>query len=327
MSITEVGKLISVIVPIYRSEKYLDKCISSIVGQTYQNLEIILVDDGSHDKCPDMCDRWAEEDCRIKVIHKVNGGPSSARNAGIESASGDYLSFVDSDDWIALDLFERVMKIFDENDPDIVTFDCNRINEKGEIYASTENIEAGLISSEKAIHELLKGNINNYAVNKVYKKHVFEGVRFPEGRAWEDMAITYKLLLNCTSVYCYPAKLYFYYTRSDSISKMIDEKALGHIFLARYECHVALKEVIPSAQRLSLPLAVLSARRLYDRSLWSSVDADILALAKRFLAENRDTILNEIKDKKYWLFFKLPKLYSVVRILRHKIGIIVKRLL
>lgn len=322
-----MGKLISVIVPIYRSEKYLDKCISSIVGQTYQNLEIILVDDGSPDKCPDMCDRWAEEDCRIKVIHKVNGGPSSARNSGIESASGDYLSFVDSDDWIALDLFERVMKIFDENDPDIVTFDCNRINEKGEIYASTENIEAGLISSEKAIHELLKGNINNYAVNKVYKKHVFEGVRFPEGRTWEDMAIAYKLLLNCTSVYCYPAKLYFYYTRSDSISKMIDEKALGHIFLARYECHVALKEVIPSAQRLSLPLAVLSARRLYDRSLWSSVDADILALAKRFLAENRDTILNEIKDKKYWLFFKLPKLYSVVRILRHKIGIIVKRLL
>lgn len=322
-----MGKLISVIVPIYRSEEYLDKCISSIVGQTYQNLEIILVDDGSPDKCPDMCDRWAEEDCRIKAIHKVNGGPSSARNAGIESASGDYLSFVDSDDWIALDLFERVMKIFDENDPDIVTFDCNRINEKGEIYASTENIEASLISSEKAIHELLKGNINNYAVNKVYKKHVFEGIRFPEGRVWEDMAIAYKLLLNCTSVYCYPAKLYFYYTRSDSISKTIDEKALGHIFLARYECHVALKEVIPSAQRLSLPLAVLSARRLYDRSLWSPVDADILALAKRFLAENRDAILNEIKDKKYWLFFKLPKLYSAVRILRHKVGIIVKRLL
>ena len=321
-----MGKLISVIVPIYRTEEYLDKCILSIVGQTFQNLEIILVDDGSPDNCPEMCDRWAEKDCRIKVIHKVNGGLSSGRNYGIDLARGDYLSFVDSDDWIALDLFERVMKIFDENDPDIVTFDCNRINEKSEIYASTENIEDGLISSEKAIHELLKGNINNYAVNKVYKKHIFEGIRFPEGRVWEDMAIAYKLLLNCTSVYCYPAKLYFYYTRSDSISKTISEKALGHIFLARYECHNALKEVYPSVEALSLPLAALSARRLYDRSLWGAVDTDILALAKRFLDENRDTILNEIKDKKYWLFFKHPKLYSAVRILRHRIGKIIKRL-
>ena len=322
----EVDKLVSVIIPVYRSEEYLDKCISSIVGQTYQNLEIILVDDGSPDNCPEMCDRWAEKDCRIKVIHKANGGLSSARNVGIELAGGEYLSFVDSDDWIASDMFEKVMKLFDENDPDIVTFDCNRINEKGEIYASTENIEDGLISSKKAIHELLKGNINNYAVNKVYKKHIFDGIRFPDERVWEDMAIAYKLLLNCRSVYCYSAKLYFYYTRSDSISKTIDEKALGHIFLARYECHNALKEVYPSVGALSLPLAALSARRLYDRSLWSAVDADILATAKRFLAENRDSILNEIKDKKYWLFFKLPKLYSAVRILRHKIGNIIKHL-
>lgn len=320
-----MDKLLSVIVPIYRSEEYLDKCVSSIVSQTYRNLEIILVDDGSPDNCPQMCDKWAEKDCRIRVIHKENGGVSSARNAGIESASGEYFSFVDSDDWIASDLYESVMKLFDDNDPDIVTFDCNRVNEKGRIYTSTENIEEGMISPEKAIHELLKGNINNYAVNKVYKKYVFEGVRFPEGRVWEDMAIAYKLFLNCKSIYCYPAKLYFYRTKSGSISKTIDGRALGHIFLARYECHTALKEVMPSAQRLSLPLAALSARRLYDRSLWTRVDADILALAKSFLNENRDTVLNEIKDNKYWLYFKLPKLYSALRILRHKVGIIVKR--
>lgn len=327
MCVFEVTNLISVIVPVYRSEKYLDKCISSIAGQTYRELEIILVDDGSPDNCPAMCDRWAEKDCRIRVIHKANGGLSSARNAGINLARGDYLSFVDSDDWIAIDLFERVMRIINEYDPDVITFDCNRVNEKGEIYASTENIEDGLISPEEAIRELLKGNINNYAVNKVYKKHVFDGIRFPEGRVWEDMAIAYKLLLNCTSIYCYPAKLYFYYTRSDSISKTIGEKALGHIFLARYECHNALKEAMPSAQELSLPLVALSARRLYDRSLWSTVDADILATAKRFLTENRDTVLNGTKDKKYWLLFKFPRLYASARVLRHKVGKLVKHLL
>ena len=96
--------LVSVIVPVYKVEKYLDKCIESIVGQTYENLEIILVDDGSPDNCPTMCDEWAQKDSRIKVIHKENGGLSSARNAGLDACTGDYIGFVDSDDWIEPDM-------------------------------------------------------------------------------------------------------------------------------------------------------------------------------------------------------------------------------
>lgn len=319
-------KTISVIVPVYKTEPFLEKCVESIRNQTYRNLEIILVDDGSPDNCPEMCDRFAQSDPRIKVIHKTNGGLSSARNVGIDVASGEFLGFVDSDDWIAPDLFERVMTLFDAYDPDIVTFNCNRVSEKGEIYATTEKVREGMLSQEEAMVELLKGNINNYASNKVYKKHVFSDVRFPVGRVWEDMAIAYKLFLNAKNIYGYPAPLYFYLTRSDSISKNINEKALSHIFLARYECHTAVKDKIPSAERYSLPLAALSARRLYDRSLWKDVDGEILSLAKSFLDRNKETILRTTHDKKYWLYYQFPRVYAWGRILRHRIGTVVKKM-
>lgn len=319
-----MDKLVSVIVPVYGTEAYLDRCIFSIINQTYRNLEIILVDDGSPDECPQMCDKWAKSDVRIKVIHKVNGGVSSARNTGIVFANGDYLYFLDSDDWIELDLVERVMQLFGLHEPDIVTFDCNRINEKGDIYATTENIQEGILFREEAIVELLKGNISNYAWNKVYKKEMFANIRFPEGRVWEDMAVTYRLFLNAERIFCYPVALHFYYTRTDSISRNINEKALACIFLARHECHLAMMEQIPSVQKYSLPLAALSARRLYDRSLWMEVDKEILKLAKLFLEQNRDLILRTSKDIKYYLYYRFPRMYATGRILRHKLGGIMK---
>ena len=110
---------ISVIVPVYKVEPYLDKCVSSIVNQTYTNLEIILVDDGSPDSCPTMCDAWAEKDSRIRVIHKPNGGLSDARNAGIVVATGELMAFVDSDDWIASDMYEHLYQRLTEDDSDI----------------------------------------------------------------------------------------------------------------------------------------------------------------------------------------------------------------
>ena len=112
-------ELISVIVPIYKVEAYLERCIGSIVNQTYQNLEIILVDDGSPDSCPDICDAWKEKDDRIKVIHKKNGGLSDARNAGMQIMAGTYISYIDSDDWVANDMYEKMMYAIKKNDADI----------------------------------------------------------------------------------------------------------------------------------------------------------------------------------------------------------------
>ena len=112
--------LISVIVPIYNVEKYLDRCVDSIINQTYKNLEIILVDDGSPDNCPQMCDDYAKKDSRIKVVHKENGGLSDARNVGMEVATGEYVSFIDSDDYISLDFYETLLETIVDNDSDIV---------------------------------------------------------------------------------------------------------------------------------------------------------------------------------------------------------------
>ena len=133
---------ISVVVPVYNVEEYLDQCVESLVGQTYKNLEVILVDDGSPDNCPAMCDEWAERDNRIKVIHKENGGVSSARNAALDIASGDYIGFVDSDDWIEPDMYEILIKNAKKYDADISRcaglFDyCDRSEEYNEVSSCT----------------------------------------------------------------------------------------------------------------------------------------------------------------------------------------------
>ena len=130
---------ISIIVPVYKVEKYLDKCVNSIVGQTYKNLEIILVDDGSPDNCPAMCDEWAQKDSRIKVIHKKNGGLSSARNAGLDACTGDYIGFVDSDDWIEPDMYEYLLNIGMKNNADVSRCEFVIEAENSDITVDSQN--------------------------------------------------------------------------------------------------------------------------------------------------------------------------------------------
>ena len=124
-------KLVSIIVPVYKVEDYLERCIRSIVNQTYKEIEIIIINDGSPDKCPEICDKWAEEDKRIKVIHKKNGGLSDARNAGMQIASGEYIAFVDSDDWISPFYLEYLIKAIVDSKCDIVECDIIRTQETG----------------------------------------------------------------------------------------------------------------------------------------------------------------------------------------------------
>ena len=321
-----MNTLISVIIPVYGVEQYLDQCVESIVNQTYPHLEIILVDDGSPDGCPAMCDAWAKKDARIKVIHQQNGGLSCARNTGIQHATGDYITFVDSDDWLGETCYQTVTDLLQTKGYDLVVFNCNRVNEKGEILSSTEKLEqAGELTGPQALKALVQGKLNHYAVNKVYKRELFSQVRFPLGRAWEDMATAYKIFLQCHSVYYCSEPFYYYLTRSNSISKTITDKALGDIFMARYEIHNAMKTHHPRLVEDTLPMALLSARRLYDRSLWGNVDAERLAMAKEFLAENKDFGL-QTKEKTYWLFYTHPRWYAIMRKLRHTLGLVVKRI-
>lgn len=321
-----MSERISIIVPVYSVEQYLDRCVQSIVDQTYTNLEIILVDDGSPDRCPQICDDWSRRDSRIKVIHQKNTGLSAARNAGIRAAQGAYLCFVDSDDWIAPELCEKGIKAFSAYGVDIVVFDCERITEAGRSLGGTELLKDGILSAETALIALMQGRINNYAWNKIYKRTVFHDIWFPEGRVFEDIAVAYKLFLNANQVYCLNEQLYFYYLRDGSITSEMSSKNLGDLFLARWGSYVHLKTLYPDIAELVFPNVTLCALRLYDISLWESVEEDVFSEALAFLKDNKEKILKTDRSCKYWLHYSFPICYRMLRLMKHYVGNAVRAL-
>ena len=214
--------IISVIVPVYKVEEYLDECVRSIIEQTYQNLEIILVDDGSPDSCPKKCDKWAERDRRIRVIHKSNGGLSSARNAGIDIASGDYLSFVDSDDFIEKDMLRTMLLAAMDNEAEVVC--CGR-----NLVLSSTNIKpmhcldvVKVYTKEQAMKEVLLGNeIEEAAWDKLYKAELFSGIRYPEGEINEDIVVIGPILSKCNTIVHVGVPFYNYRVNKNGITKSL----------------------------------------------------------------------------------------------------------
>lgn len=215
--------LISVIVPIYHVEQYLRRCIDSIIGQTYKNLEIILVDDGSDDGCPAICDEYARKDNRIVVIHKENGGLSDARNKGIEIAKGDYIAFVDSDDYIHKDMYKILMDeiLRSSSDISICTYKYvydNKPDEPDISYNDDYLVE--VMDGRQSQHRYYSGDIMlelTVAWNKLYKKDLFDGIRYPKGKIFEDEYTTYKVLYKSKKISFVNVPLYYYLQRSDSI--------------------------------------------------------------------------------------------------------------
>lgn len=221
---------ISVIIPIYKVEEYLDACITSVVNQTYSNLEIILVDDGSPDNCPQMCDEWARKDSRIQVIHKPNGGLSDARNAGIEISTGAYIAFVDSDDFIKPDMLEKLHTALAKENADIAA--CGILTCEGDKQTAwgCQNV----VGAPEQIYALLY-NDTAYPVaacNKLYRRSCWETLRFPVGKTCEDAFTTYQLIHNARRIVMIPEALYCYRIRPGSImtssfspKKMDEEEA------------------------------------------------------------------------------------------------------
>lgn len=211
----ESQNLVSVIVPIYKVEQYLDDCVNSIVNQTYCNLEIILVDDGSPDNCGKICDQWAKQDNRIKVIHKENGGLSDARNAGLDIATGDFIAFVDSDDWIELDMYEVMLEAI---------LDTNATMCACGIYDSYEDrtVEHKCIPCEGTANEILpliyQDTIFPVAAwNKLYRRILWSDFRYPVGKICEDAFTTYLLVDRSEKIVQISKPLYHYRIRANSI--------------------------------------------------------------------------------------------------------------
>jgi len=219
-------ELISVIVPVYKVEKYLDKCVSSIVNQTYSNLEIILVDDGSPDQCGDMCEQWAEKDKRIRVIHKENGGLSDARNAGMEIATGIYTAFVDSDDWIASDFIQTLYDIMVQTGAQIAGCDvCTVYPDQEPELNGTDQVR--ICTAEEAIGDILQGcGFRAVAWNKLYLSALLEGERYPVGKHHEDEFFTYRIYGKADKLVYVDRPMYFYLQRQGSIMSSFSIKRL-----------------------------------------------------------------------------------------------------
>ena len=211
--------LVSVIIPVFNVELYLRQCLDSVINQTYKNLEILVIDDGSTDNCGKICDEY-EKDRRVKVFHTENRGLSAATNLGLDNATGDYISFIDSDDWIDVDFLKRQIESID--DADVLCI------------SKYEGIYNGL----EALSALINHQIGDVAWNKLYKKECFRKSRFPEGRVFEDVAIMYKVLHQSRVVRCKGINGYHHRKRCGSITQSKDSKVYfdyWHAYLERFK--------------------------------------------------------------------------------------------
>ena len=220
-------EIISVIVPVYNVEKYLNKCVDSIVNQTYKNLEIILVDDGSPDNCPKICDEYAKKDNRIKVIHKENGGLSDARNKGIEVATGKYIGFVDSDDWIDLNMYEELYKVIKEFNASVAVCNILKVKNEDQKINNNKKNNTKVYSQEDYLKKYFKINCQGceyYACNKLFKSSILETNQFPVKLTSEDVFGTYKALLKSNNIVETNQVNYYYRFNENGITGKFSKK-------------------------------------------------------------------------------------------------------
>ena len=209
--------LLSVIIPVYRTEQTLQRCVESVLNQGVDDMEVILVDDGSPDNCPQLCDDWAAKDARIKVIHKTNGGLSDARNAGIDVATGDYITFVDSDDYLATNTYRALLEILAAHpEYDLLEFPSNKYDLTDTVYTQMNEY-------------LLKGEAyrHSYACTKIYRRSLFDSVRFPVGRVFEDIYILPSILEHCHIVATTRRGFYHYIQHAGGITMQADGRQIS----------------------------------------------------------------------------------------------------
>ena len=223
---------ISVIVPVYNVEKYVGRCIDSILNQTFTDFELILVNDGSTDNSGVLCDKYAKSDDRIKVIHKENGGLSDARNCGIDESLGEYLSFIDSDDWVENNFLKTLYDNAIKHKAEIVIVNFHKVLDSG--LECPLHIDEVCCSGRESLNYLYdrQSIYINIACNKLYEKVLFDNIRYPVGKIHEDGFTTYKLLSLCNKVYLSDYDGYCYYQRSDSImNRKFSESRIDEYFV------------------------------------------------------------------------------------------------
>ena len=247
-------RTISVIIPVYNVEKYLDQCLLSVVSQKYKNLEILLIDDGSTDLSSSICESWEKKDGRIKVYHKTNGGLASARNFGLDKATGDYIAFVDSDDFINLDMYSDMMLMFSTDDEiDIVCaagqrFFENTFYEEYFVYYETGTV----LESSIVVERILKDEIASHVVKGLYKKNCWDDIRFPLNRLYEDIPVTFLAYYKARKIGFIKKPFYFYRENPESISNTPKAIKPFHLFLGFEQHYLFSKDHFPDIERFCL---------------------------------------------------------------------------
>lgn len=293
---------ISVIIPVYMVEPYLCRCVDSVLAQTYKNLEIILVDDGSPDNCGAICDEYARRDARIKVIHKENGGLSDARNAGLDVCTGEYIAFVDSDDWIEPNMYEKLLSYAEEHDAQIAVGGVSDelLTDSGVTVVKTTMHNAvcvEVLANTEAMRRYFHGSWA--AWDKIYRREIFEDVRYPVGEINEDEAIVLCVLEKSSRVVYTNEVFYHYIRRPESITtNAFSVKKLA------WKNHCAAN--LAFVQKRYPELELDAAARYRGSLLWSLTE---IALTEGdFKAETKQMRRELWENRK--LFWKVPYTFS-----------------
>ena len=318
----EKDKLVSVIIPVYNVKDYLSRCVDSVLSQTYNNLEIWLVDDGSTDGCSEICDEYVKNDERIRVIHKENGGLSDARNAALDAMKGDYLMFVDSDDFIHKDMISSLISILKDHDADMVF--CDMIEGQESVFPPDDpnNIKKTEQFDKENRYDLLYNekyrHIADTAWGKLYKKEVYQDIRFPKGKIHEDEFVIHHVLSKCSKIVYFPHMYYYHFERKTSIT----QKAYS---LSRLDVVAALEDRCSFFEEYGEEQYVFLSKRDYLRK----VQYHYYSLKKFFPAEKEKygrimdsykKIYNDIRFQmskadqlRYGLFLNHPSINRVIK--------------
>lgn len=311
--------LLSIIVPVYKVENYLPKCIDSILAQTFTDFELILVEDGSPDNCPVLCDAAAAKDARVRVIHQKNGGLSAARNAGLDAARGAWIGFVDSDDYIAPEMYEALYHAVQSTGADLALCDYAEVDETG---APCPPMHGSLSEGELTGQELLKrasGLMVQLAWNKLYRRAIFTQLRYPEGKLNEDLFLIPEVCLQIQKAVVVPKVLYYYVQRSGSI--MGKNKTLRHYDAAEaaqqyWDCLVENKayEALANAAQYVMGCVSRIYRQLPPALRKAPRSREMLRM--QFEVVNRTRRYCTVPGGLWlqsWLLWRFPQTYSRLR--------------
>lgn len=277
--------LISVIIPIYNVENYLAKCVNSVIDQNYKNLEIILVNDGSPDNCGSICDEYAQKDNRIVVIHKKNGGLSDARNAGLEISTGDFITFVDSDDYVSKDFISTLVNLIQDFEADIAIspFIHFKDDEKKVKRILSINKVKTYTNVEGLINMFYQSDFDNNATSKLFRRELFSDVSFPKGLLYEDLATTYKLFLLANKVAFSNRKTYFYLIRSNSIEgSPFNEKKMKSVLFIIGELEKFKKSNPEFLEAVNCRIMSFLLHILFETNKGSKSEKELFLLAKKY---------------------------------------------